>query len=111
MTFDDGILTIYTVSNSAETGNKPIYTLTEKSKHYYGVDTLGFSRYYTALEANQQIECVVNIPLWHNIVPMDICVLENGIQYMLRLIQPMADDQGLKITKLTLERISGAYAI
>lgn len=111
MTYDDGILTIYSVSNSAEAGNKPIYSLTQKSQHYYGFDTLGFNRYYTALEAKQQIECVVNIQGWHDIISTDICALDNGVQYIIRLIQPMLNADNLRITKLTLERISDAYVI
>ena len=67
MTFDDGILTIYSVENIGETGMNPVVGLVQKERFYYGFDTLGITRYYTALEAQQQIECVVNVPGWGNI--------------------------------------------
>ena len=58
MTFDDGILTVYGVINAADPGDMPIEKLVEKVRSYYGYDQLGITRYYTALEANQQIEAV-----------------------------------------------------
>ena len=110
MTFDDGILTIFTTENAAEDGMKPVPVLVEKEKFYFGYDTLGITRYYTALQARQQIESVVNIPGWNDISSLDICVLENGNQYRLAMIQPQLDDDGLRITKLSLERLGENYA-
>lgn len=105
MTFDDGILTICAVRDISEPGMKPKLTLAEKERFYFGYDTLGLTRYYTALQANQQIEAVVNIPGWSDISTLDICVMENGLRYRIRLIQPMLDEDGLRITKLSLERL------
>lgn len=111
MTFDDGILTIYRTQNTANPGEKPKTELIEKEKYYYGFDTLGINRYYTALQAKQQIECVVNIPGWGNITALDICELENGMQYRIAMRQPSWNEDGLKITKLSLERIDEKYDI
>ncbi len=112
MTFDDGILNIYTMNNVADRGEKPRYMLSLKSQHYYDYDTLGINRYYTALQANQQIEAVVNIPDWHfDININDICTLENGFQYQIRMIQPELDESNLRVTKLSLERLSENYDI
>lgn len=111
MTFDEGILNIYSMGNIADKGEKPRYMLSLKSQHYYGYDTLGINRYYTALQANQQIEAVVNIPEWHDININDICTLENGFQYQIRMIQPGFDDNNLKFTKLSLERLGENYDI
>lgn len=111
MTFDDGILTIYGVENIGNPGFKPVAGLTKKESYYFGYDTLGITRYYTALQAKQQIEAVVNVPGWNDIKTLDICILENGKQYKIVMVQPAFDEQGLKITKLSLERISEEYAI
>ncbi len=105
MTFDDGILQIYETRNIAEPGDLPKEELFLKSEHYFGVDVLGFSRYYTALQANQNISMVVNIPDWHDISVLDVAELEDGARYIIRLVQPMKDENGLNITKLTLERL------
>lgn len=105
MTFDDGILTIYSSVNVSEKGEKPVSSLQERSRHYYGFDSLGYNRYYVALEAKQQIECVVNIEGWHDILTNDVCELEGGRKYVIRLSQPMLSEDNLRITKLTLERL------
>ena len=67
MTFDDGILTVYQTENIAEPGMKPVIGLKEKEKYYYGFGELGFNRVYTAMQAKQQIEAVVNVPGWNDI--------------------------------------------
>ena len=62
-TFDDGILTIYSVENIAEPGDMPVTGLVEKASFYFGYETVGINRFYTALQANRQIESVVHIPV------------------------------------------------
>ena len=42
---------------------------------------------------------------------MDICELENGMQYRIAMRQPSWNEDGLKITKLSLERIDEKYDI
>lgn len=111
MTFDDGILTIYSVENMAEPGKKPVYGLVEKSKHYFGYQTLGVTRYYEAKKADSIIEAVVRIPDWNNILATDICILENDVQYRLSMVQPTTDENNLRITILSLERNGEQYAI
>lgn len=110
-TFDDGILTIYSTINAAEPGMKPTINLVEKSRYYYEYETLGINRYYTALQAQQEIEAVVCVPGWGDISATDICALENGDQYNIKMRQPTLDDEGLRITKLSLERVNQEYAI
>lgn len=109
MTFDDGILTVCRAGNKAGKGDKPVIVLSEKAKYYYSYDNLGINRYYTALQNRQQIEAVVNISDWNDISATDICVLENQKQYRIVMIQPTYDN-GLKITKLSLERLGEEYA-
>lgn len=109
MTFDDGILQICETENISDPGERPVIGLVEKERFYYGFDNLGINRYYTALQNNQQIECVVNIPGWGDIKATDICVLESGKQYKIAMIQPTHDENGIRITKLSLERINEEY--
>lgn len=111
MTFDDGILTIYKTENIGEPGMKPVVGLVEKDRYYFCFDALGINRYFTALQAKQQIECVVNIPGWDDIRATDICELEDGSQFRIVMRQPTIDEDGLRITKLSLERIEDKYAI
>ena len=110
-TFDDGVLKIYSVENTADPGDMPVTGLVEKASFYFGYETVGISRFYTALQANRQIESVVHIPGWNDIGATDVCVLENGNQYIVPQIQPTLDDDNLRITRLSLERVSQEYVI
>lgn len=109
MTFDDGILTVCELTNIAANGQKPVYRLSVRESFYFGFDVVGFNRYYTALNAKVQIAHVVNIPGWNVINPNDVIVLEDETQFRLSQVQPMLDDNGLRITKLSLERITESY--
>lgn len=111
MTFDDGILRIYTVENIAENGAKPKKGLVLRSKFFFGFDVLGVNRYYTALEAKIQLAHVVNIPGWGGVSVLDIAIMEDGTQYRVQMIQPQLDENGLRITKLSLERIVTEYDV
>lgn len=111
MTFDDGILTIYKTGNIAKPGQMPITGLIEKDKYYFGFDDIGITRYYTALQAKQQVSAVVNVPGWGDIAVTDICALEDGKQFRVIMRQPTLDENGLRITKLTLERLEDEYTI
>lgn len=112
MTFDDGIVKIYEITQQTTAGTMPIKGLTYVQSFYFGYDTLGINRYYTALQANQQIEAVINIPGWSELNPAQhVAELENGNQYRVRMVQPTNDEDGLRITKLTLERMHESYAV
>lgn len=111
MTYDDGILTVYIVTNGAAPGDKPAYALTEKAKHYFCYDTLGITRYYTALQADQHIAAVVCVPDWPDIKVTDIVVLEDGTQFTVQMVQPGKDKNGLRMTQLSLERVKQDYAL
>lgn len=104
MTFDDGILTIKSRSNTANNGMMPVYTYVTKASYYFSFDYLGYKRYFEALKAQTQLEHVVNISDWIDVDINDICVLEDDIRYRIAQVQRQWDD-GLKITKLSLERI------
>lgn len=111
MTFDDGIVGIYLITDTASAGSKPKKALSLVESFFFGYDTLGINRYYTALQANQQIEAVINVPDWHELNPaMHVAVMENGNQYKIQMVQPTTDEDGLRITRLSLERIREDYA-
>lgn len=107
MTFDDGILTVYMRSNTAQAGAMPVYERTFKASYYYGFDYLGFSRYYEALKAQVSLSHVVNVPDWIDIdSAADTVELEDGVNYRVAQVQKLWEQDGLKYTKLSLERIT-----
>ena len=111
MTFDDGILKIYRTVNISEKDNKPVIKPVLKGEHYYGFDSISYTRYYSALQAHQQIDSVVRIWQDKNISTDDICVLEDGEQYRIGFVQHVKDDDGLYITRLTLSHLNEHYEI
>ena len=109
MVFDDGILKIYSLENTAEKGDKPKEQLVYKSSFYFGYDELGITRYYTALTNNQRIECVVNIELDPNVRVLDVVEFEDGSLFRIQLLQRKKED-GLIYLKLSLERLNDEYS-
>lgn len=105
MTFDDGILTVKTRTNTAANSLMPVYSYTQKAQYFFGFDYVGYNRYFEAMKAQVQIEHVVNVPEWIDIDGADVVELEDGVMYRLAQIQRTWNEDGLKITKLSLERV------
>lgn len=110
MTFDDGILKIYKMKDIAEPGKKPAPQLVLCSKHYFGYEIIGATRYYAAKQAQVQISNLVRIWQDRSVEAGNICILEDGKQYQCENVQHITQD-GLGITKITLERLGKDYDI
>lgn len=109
MTFDDGTVIICDVENRAEPGKIPEKKLKYRETHCFSEQSLGIQRYYEAIKANQLIERVIAIyqaPVSVN----QMAVFEDGSQYLIRMVQPGVDENGIKIAKLSLERNGEQYA-
>lgn len=107
--FDDGILKICKVENIARSGMKPVEGLELKSEHYFEFETIGLTRHYEAKRANTKISNVVKIWQDRNIVCEDVCILEDEQQYRCELVQHTFNEDGLPITRITLERLGEKY--
>ena len=90
MTFDDGIVKIYDVINSAEPGELPVDKLQNPIPYHFHEETVGVTRYYEAIKANQLIERVITTYL----APINT-----------------NHENGIKITRLSLERNGENYEI
>lgn len=110
MTFDDGILKIYKIEDGSSKGDMPKEELVYKSSSYFEYDDLGITRYYTALANNQMIESVVKIPYDRSIRVLDVVEMEDGLLYRIVMVQHPYDD-GLRYTRISLERINDEYNI
>ena len=113
MTFDDGILTVYDVKNIAQGGDRPVMGLEEKAKYYFSYAQISITRYYTAMQANQEVSAVVNIPGWNDVKNTDVIIITEPetLQYQVGLVQPELDENGLRIMKITLERLGQKYEV
>lgn len=109
MTYDDGILQVCEQVKVSENTVKPVTKLKDRCRFYFSYGVVGVERYYTALRANVQIDAVVNIPGWEKIDSRDVVVLEDGTQFRISQIQPMKDTDGLRMTKISITRITENY--
>lgn len=108
MTFDDGILSIWTSANTASAGDMPTQTLTRKGDYYFAYQTVGFNRYYTAMGFNQQIDTMVAVDLDRTITSDDIVHLESQF-HRISQVQHVKDEDGLWYTRLSLTRIQDEF--
>lgn len=120
MTFDDGVVGVYELTQVKVPGKMPTEGLSLTEKFYFGYETLGINRYYTALQANQQIEAVISVPGWNPIkanthiaiiANADGVITDQSAQYRIVMVQPTTDELGLRITRLSLERMGDKYAV
>ena len=122
---DAGIATIYTLTNTAEEGDKPLYKLTPATdiagnelKYQFEERIVGFTRQYEAMGVNERIDMLIRI--WRCPVRIGMYVVltdyegqenEAGDQYRISNVQNLLDDNGLKVTDLTLYRLDNNYEV
>lgn len=105
---DTGLLTIYSLSNTAEAGEKPVEQLVEVTTAYYSERTVGYGRMYAAMGANIKIDALVRC--WMTSIPEDgkYVILEDDNQYRIAQMQKIIDEDAVD---LTLERLEANYDV
>lgn len=98
--YNDGILTVYAVSDTAAAGRMPKKTLTEKVSLRYAEQRLGISRYYSAKQNQTEAERVVRVPRAETVTNRDIARTEDGTYYGIEMVQSVENvyPQSLDIT-------------
>lgn len=109
MTFDDGIVKIYKLDLISEKGDKPSYGPVYKKSFYFNYETIGLTRYYTALRNNEKIENVIVIYQDRSIKIDDIVEFEDGERFRIVLVQHTVDEDGINISRLSLERFNNEH--
>lgn len=111
MLLDTGILNLYSLSNTAENGRMPVEKLVLFDTAYYGERTVGYNRLYAAKGVNQRIDKLIRI--WRNedVEVNNYVILEDKNQYRIDAVQHLYDDDGLKVTDLTLSRLEKFYDV
>lgn len=90
--YNDGIVTIYNVSDTATAGYAPQPTITAtKYNLHYAEKRVGVTRYYAARQAQTRIDRVVRVQRVPNIQPQDVAKTEDGIYYRIDQIQSVED--------------------
>lgn len=104
--YNDGVVTIYTVTNSAQPGYQPVPTLTLKCKLRYEEQRLGIQRYYSGRQNQVEIERVLRVPRYGGITNQDVAVTEDGRQFRVDMVQNVTDvyPASLDITLAKIEQ-------
>lgn len=103
-TFNDGLVKIYSVENISEPGEAPMEEQVFKCSLRYKERTVGFSRYYSAMQANTKVSALIRCPRVRSVNEKDTAVLTNGEKYEISLIQ-YPEDTVPPVMDLTLERV------
>lgn len=116
---DDGIIKICDLTNLAPDGDMPRDQLTVLDEMYFESRTVGYNRQYAAKGVNEQVDMLVRV--WRNntvhigmyavLTNYEEQVNESGDQYHIDNVQHLLDDDGLKVTDLTLSRMDELYEI
>ena len=85
--YNDGVVTVYSVTDSARPGYQPVEQLTEKIKLRYEEQRLGIQRYYNAMQNQIQVERVIRVPRAEQITSQDVAETEDGRRYRIALVQ------------------------
>lgn len=109
----EGKVKIYSLQNVAAKGRMPLELLVEKSEAYYGERVVGFSRQYAAMGVDQRIDKLIRIWRDEGITVHDYAILDgsDSEQYRIDNIQHLLDEDGLKVTDLTLYRMEQNYEL
>ena len=88
---NSGVVKIYSVENSAQTGYQPKPSLTLKLTLRYEEQRLGINRLYLSRQNQAQIEKVIRVPRQDSISNQDVAILESGSQYSIDYTQTVQD--------------------
>ena len=109
--YNDGILTVYAVSDAAPAGYQPVAQLTKKVVLRFEARALGINRYYAGRQNQIKIERVLRVPRRIDVSTQDI-VTTSGSEtaYRIDLIQAVTDVYPPSMD-LTLVRYQQRYEV
>ena len=110
--YNDGVVTVYAVTDSAAPGYQPRPNLVQPPKAVlrYEEQRLGIQRYYEAKQNQIQAERVIRTPRYGQVTNQDVAITEDGRQYRIDMVQtvknvwPASQD-------MTLARIEQIYEV
>lgn len=90
--YNDGMLTVYAVSDEAAPGRQPVRRLAELVKLPYETRRVGIQRYYAAAQNQTKVQRVLRVP--HSGKPVTnrcLADTEDGSRYRIDLVQFVPD--------------------
>ena len=110
MLHDSGILTICSAENAAAKGDMCRERLKKLSQHYYGERTVGYGRQYAARGVHEQVDMLAEIWEDRSVRIGMVAVTDDDRQFHIDLVQHKLDEDGLRVTWLTLSEVEEPYA-
>lgn len=108
-TYNDGIVEIYRVSDSATAGNAPIETHEKLGVLRYRRRTVGVKRQYMAMQANARIDLLLRCPYRPEVSVLDVAIPTlDSRQYRITAVQ-VPESIWPPAMDLTLERLEVDY--
>lgn len=108
--FNDGVVKIYEIGNTAALGDMPKERLILKQSLRYKERTVGFKRYYAAMQNNVKIDFIIRCPQVRTVKADNVAILIDGEQYRIKQIQ-YPEDAEPPLMDLTLEKVGELYDI
>lgn len=115
---DAGFITVCQLQDYQEPGDMPKQILVPLDLFQFEERVVGYNRQYAAKGANEQVDMLVRI--WRHPVRIGMYAVlsdyegqecEAGDQYQIQNVQNLLDDDGLKVTDLTLRRVDKLYEV
>lgn len=107
MLHDAGMAVIYRVEGD-ESSPPPVSTkLVKKAWQPFGEMTVGVTRFYTAAAAGKTVSRLIELWRDDSISTRDICRIGERF-YNIQQVVPAVDDDGMLVTRLTLEETDGS---
>ena len=111
---NEGLVSIYTVTNTAPAGDMPKMSLAKQSDAYFQNRVIGYGRMYAAKGVNESIDLLIR--LWYDpSIRVGQCAVitdsDFSGQYHIDMVQHTTNEDGLKVTDLTLSKLEETYAI
>ena len=104
--YNDGVVTIYSVEDAARPGYQPEPKLTKKVSLRYEEQRLGIQRYYSGRQNQVDIERVIRTQRVGNVNNQNVAITEDGRQYRVDLVQSVMDvwPESVDITLAKIEQ-------
>lgn len=104
--YNDGVVTIYSVEDAARPGHQPEPKLTKKVSLRYEEQRLGIQRYYSGRQNQVDIERVIRTQRVGNVNNQNVAITEDGRQYRVDLVQSLKDvwPESVDITLAKIEQ-------
>ena len=108
--YNDGVVTVYAVTDAARPGYQPKPALTPKAVLRYEEQRLGIQRFYSGKQNQVELERVIRTPRLSCVSSQDVAVTEDGRQYRIDMVQSVPDVWPASMD-LTLAKVAQNYDV